>query len=455
VLWVTVSIVCVLALAGGTVAAARGGLWDRLTGAPAASPAPAFPVPGLRGTPSPVLVPDETAQPSAGSGAALARTLTPLLADRRLGGSVSASVVDAETGEVLFERRRTDPVVPASANKIVTAAAVLSAVGPERRLDTRAVAGTTAGDVVLVGGGDPTLAAGKRTAYPGAARLDLLAAQVKKTTTVRRVVVDGSLFAGPTIGPGWDSDIVRFGFGAPITALTVDGGRPDPRAERRHPTPDLLAGQAFARALGVPVTAVVRGRAPAGAAVLGTVSSPTVLTMVEQMLTRSDNVLAETLARQVAITSGHPASFAGAADAVRETIGKLGLGTTADRPVDASGLSRGNRLTTGLLTSVLTLAARPDQPALRGVLTGLPVAGYSGTLADRYTTAPARSAAGLLRAKTGTLSGVSALTGVLLDPAGRQLAFAFIADGVPPGGNEAAQEALDSIGAALAGCGCR
>lgn len=454
VLWVTVSIACVVALLAGGLVAVRTGLWDRLTGASAASPAPAFPVPGLQATPGPVLAPDEVATQTAARGT-LAATLRPLLADRRLGTSVSASVVDAETGAVLYELRPAQPVVPASTNKIVTAAAVLAAVGPQHRLQTRALAGARSGDVVLVGGGDPTLAAGKRTAYPEAARLDVLAAEVRKAGPVTRVIVDSGLFTGPATGPGWDSDIVRFGFGAPITALTVDGGRPDPRSDDRDPAPDLLAGREFARALGVPASAVVRGKAPEGAALLGTVSSPPVLTLVEQMLTLSDNVLAETLARQVALAAGQPASFAGAAAAVRQQLGVFGLETASLRPADASGLSRDNRLTAGFLTSVLALAARPDQPALRGVLTGLPVAGYSGTLAKRYTSPPARSAAGLVRAKTGTLSGVSSLSGVLLDPSGRQLVFAVVANGVPPGGNDSAELALDRIGAALAGCGCR
>jgi D-alanyl-D-alanine carboxypeptidase/D-alanyl-D-alanine-endopeptidase (penicillin-binding protein 4) len=364
--------------------------------------------------------------------------------------------VDAETGEVLLARGSGTPVVPASTNKILTAAAILTKVGTDRRLATRAVAGAVAGDVVLVGGGDPTLAAGTPASYTGAARLDRLAAQVKAAHAApRRVVIDGSLFAGPTTGPGWDPDIVRFGFGAPVTALTVDGGRADPKSDVRDPNPDLVAGRAFARALGLPPSAVVRGRAPAKAAVLGVVWSPPMLSMVEQMLTRSDNLLAENLARQVALAAGRPASFAGAAAAVRDALGTLGLDVTAERLADGSGLSRANRLTTRLLTAVLTMAGGNDHPALRGLLTGLPVAGYSGTLAERYAAAPARSAAGLVRAKTGTLTGVNGLAGVVLDSGGRRLAFAFVANGVRLGGGDAAELALDRAGATLAACGCR
>ncbi|MCW2566475.1 MAG: D-alanyl-D-alaninecarboxypeptidase/D-alanyl-D-alanine-endopeptidase, partial [Mycobacterium sp.] len=153
VLWVTLALVAVLLLAGGS-AVARSGGWNRSDGAPAG--ATAFPVPGLRATPAAVLAPDDGTGP-APAAAALARELAPLLADRRLGRSVSVSVVDAEAGDVLLDRRAGVPVAPASTTKIVTAAAVLAAVGPDRRLDTRAVAGAAPGDVVLVGGGDPTL----------------------------------------------------------------------------------------------------------------------------------------------------------------------------------------------------------------------------------------------------------------------------------------------------------
>jgi D-alanyl-D-alanine carboxypeptidase/D-alanyl-D-alanine-endopeptidase (penicillin-binding protein 4) len=269
----------------------------------------------------------------------------------------------------------------------------------------------------------------------------------------RRVVVDAGLFTGPTTGPGWDSDIVTAGFGAPITALTLDGGRRSPRTDARSTAPDLAAGRAFARALGLPVSAVVRGSAAPGARQLGSVSSPSMLSMVEYLLTHSDNVLADTLVRQVAIGKRLPASFAGASDAVRLTLADLGLDSAAAGVVDGSGLSRANRLTPALLTSVLALAGSPDHPELRGILTGLPVALYSGTLADRF--ARSRAAGGLVRAKTGTLSGVSALSGVLLDASGRRLTFAVVADGVPAGGKDSAEQALDGIAATLTRCGCR
>jgi D-alanyl-D-alanine carboxypeptidase/D-alanyl-D-alanine-endopeptidase (penicillin-binding protein 4) len=105
-----------------------------------------------------------------------------------------------------------------------------------------------------------------------------------------------------------------------------------------------------------------------------------------------------------------------------------------------------------LLTRVLVLAASADHPALRPLLTGLPVGGASGTLANRFD-GPDRAGAGVVRAKTGTLRGVSSLAGTVVDADGRQLAFAVLADRVPDTGR--ARTALDRIATALAGCGCR
>jgi D-alanyl-D-alanine carboxypeptidase/D-alanyl-D-alanine-endopeptidase (penicillin-binding protein 4) len=106
---------------------------------------------------------------------------------------------------------------------------------------------------------------------------------------------------------------------------------------------------------------------------------------------------------------------------------------------------------------VLRLAAGPAHPDLHDLVIGLPVAGWSGTLADRYMSGSATKGAGTVRAKTGTLTGVSSLAGLVHDVDGRLLAFAFVADRVPnsDAGTVAAEAALDRIAATLAGCGCR
>jgi D-alanyl-D-alanine carboxypeptidase/D-alanyl-D-alanine-endopeptidase (penicillin-binding protein 4) len=188
---------------------------------------------------------------------------------------------------------------------------------------------------------------------------------------------------------------------------------------------------------------------------LGRVESMPIGRMVEFMLADSDNVIAEMLNRQVALATGQPASYQGGAAAARAVLGGLGLPATAVQLVDGSGFSRQDRLTPSLLTSLFRLAAEPSHPELHGIFSGLPVAGWSGTLKDRYRSPATRSqaGAGVVRAKTGTLAGVNAISGIVVDADGRLLAFAVMADQVPLG-QFAAQESLDRIAAALAGCGC-
>ena len=190
--------------------------------------------------------------------------------------------------------------------------------------------------------------------------------------------------------------------------------------------------------------------APVPGTQLGMVSSPPLLRLLEEMLRTSDNTVAEVLARQVALARNQPASFAGAGTAVLSVLGELGLPTGGVKTADGSGLSFDDRLSAQLLTGILGLAARADQPKLHGLFTGLPVAGYSGTLANRYRAPTANPAGGALRAKTGTLPGVNALAGYVVDTKGRLLAFAVLADRVTAG-IIPAEVALDRVGAALAG----
>ena len=130
-------------------------------------------------TPTPVLAAasDTGKVPSA---AAVEAALDPLIRSARLGSTVHATVLDVASGELLYARNADVPTTPASTTKLLTAAAVLSARGPAYRIGTRAVAGSSPGEVVLVGGGDATLSIDADGQFPGAARLDRLAQQVTK-----------------------------------------------------------------------------------------------------------------------------------------------------------------------------------------------------------------------------------------------------------------------------------
>jgi D-alanyl-D-alanine carboxypeptidase/D-alanyl-D-alanine-endopeptidase (penicillin-binding protein 4) len=452
-----VVLACLLAVLGYLgVAGGRQYLADRqfhpLRVPPAAAPAAGLGSALSTAAPASVATDPAAPQPSpAGVAAALAGRLDAAA----LGPSVSAQVVDALTGRQLFGRRADAVVAPASTCKLLTAAAVLSVYRPTDRFSTTVLAGDAPGTVVLVGGGDPTLSAapaGQPTAYPEAGRITELAGKVRAAldgATVTRVLVDDSLFTGPGTAPGWAPEDTPSSYASRITAVMVDGGRDTPDAVIRSADPALAAGTALAQALGD--AQVDLGTAPAGARTLGSEQSAPVGVLIEQMLRDSDDVLAEVLSRQVALAAHQPASFAGGVAAIRGVLAPLGIPVGTGLR-DGSGLSMLDRLPAGALTQVLRKAETTDR--LRPVLTGLSVAGWDGSLVEqnRFTGAAA-DADGAVRAKTGSLTGVSALAGVVTDADGRQLIFAFVADRAPT--EAGARAAIDNLAAALVGCGCR
>jgi D-alanyl-D-alanine carboxypeptidase/D-alanyl-D-alanine-endopeptidase (penicillin-binding protein 4) len=313
---------------------------------------------------------------------------------------------------------------------------------------------------VIIGGGDPTLSVDGNGHFHGAARLDDLAAQVRTAlggVTPTKVIVDSSLFVGSNMGPGWLNADLNNGVMSRITALMTDGGRVHPADMNsntpRFTQPDMSAGQSFAQLLGVPESQVVSATAPAGAKELGSVLSLPISRIVEDMLLESDNVVADNMARQVALAKNMPASFAGGADATKAALADLGVPTSGGLGlVDGSGLSDDNKLSVNQLTTVLFKATSPQYPQLSALLSGLPVAGYSGTLDTRRM----GTAAGEVRAKTGTLSHVNALAGTVVDADGRLLIFAVVADETNSDSNKTnIQNALDAIAESISTCGCK
>ncbi|MET7650189.1 MULTISPECIES: D-alanyl-D-alanine carboxypeptidase/D-alanyl-D-alanine-endopeptidase [unclassified Streptomyces] len=418
-------------------------------GAPRPAPSAASVLTGLGGATSTV----KSAPAALPTGKGLAGVLAPLLADPALGARRTAVVVDAATGKRLYGTGSDEALTPASTTKIATAVAALSAMGSEHRLTTRAALEPDTRELVLVGGGDPTLTA--RADAGGWADLRTLAgktATALKKRGLTRVTLsyDTTLYAGTQVHPiGVNPNL------APVTALSADEGRTDdsvsgPTTRVSDPAADATRKFAeFLKAAGIRTSAPGPSKATTRAQSLATVSSPPLSVLVERMLTNSDNDIAEALARQTAVATGVRADFAGGGKAVQAQLKKLGLPLTGVRIKDGSGLDRQDRLTANLLTALLVKAGDSTRPDLRPVLTGLPVAGFTGTLTSRYT----EGAAGVVRAKTGTLTGVNTLAGTVVDQDGRLLAFALLAaDTTDPA---AAQAALDRAATALAGCGCR
>jgi serine-type D-Ala-D-Ala carboxypeptidase/endopeptidase (penicillin-binding protein 4) len=394
-----------------------------------------------------------------------------------LGPQVSALVADPVTGRVLLSERGAQLATPASTAKLATAVAALAVLGGGARFATRVVDGAGAGSIVLVGGGDPTLAVNQFPVqdYPRPATLASLAAATARAlrsegrTTVS-LGYDTSLYSGPDLAPGWPGDYVSSGDVTPIVSLEVDQGRLTPagtpedsddpynlRARASDPAP--MAAASFAALLaadGIRVTgSPVAQTAAARSAVIASVLSPPLSAIVEQMLEESNNVIAENLARQVARATGEPASFSGAAQAVITELRRLGV-TTGIRLVDGSGLSPDDAIAPETLVKILELAVA--RPRLRALLAGLPVAGFSGTLSagESVFSGIAGPALGSVRAKTGNLGTVASLAGLVEDKDGTMLVFALMADQIPSEAMlQEAASAIDAAAAALAGCGCR
>ncbi len=392
------------------------------------------------------------------SAAGVAAALAAVAADPNL-GRLGGRITDAMTGKELWRVADEMPLVPASTNKVLTAAAALLTLDRQARISTRVVAGSqnAQGPIVLVGAGDPVLSAAPPDAptwYRGSARISDLVEQIRRSgMTPTAVQVDVSAFTGPTLAQGWDPSDVDNGDIAPIESVMIDAGRIQPTTvnSRRSKTPALDAGRELAKALGLDPGAVTVAKAPSGARQLAVVQSAPLVQRLGLMMEHSDNVMAECIAREVAAAINRPQSFAGAADAVTNRLSTAHVDTTGAALLDSSGLSEDDRLTARTLDGVVQAAAGPDQPALRALLDLLPIAGGSGTLSDRFLDAATdQGPAGWLRAKTGSLTAVNTLAGVLTDRSGRVLTFAFLSNAAGPNG----RNAVDALAARLWSCGC-
>ncbi len=427
---------------------------------PATEPAAVEPPPGLE---LPVAAPAsavaaETASAPADP-AAVTAALGSLPLARKLGRRVTVAVSQPAATGTLYTSG-VSLVTPASTLKLLTGLAALDVLGPDHRFSTTVVrAGRR---IVLVGGGDPLLdrSKGRKNAYPQHADLTTLARQTARAlaaagVTRVRLGYDTSLFTGPAVEPTWESDYIPDNVVSPISSLWVDEGRERPGLSGRSLDPALAAAQVFATALGqsgITVAGAPRAQAPrAGMTQVAAVQSAPLSQIVQHVLEVSDNEGAEVLMRHVGIAQSGEGSFVAGAAAVRAVLTKLGIGLAGAVIHDGSGLSRDDRLSAGTLLDVLRVAS--GDPRLRTVVSGLPVAGFSGSLAVRFETAP-RDALGEVRAKTGTLTGVTGLAGTVVTRDGVPLTFVAIADKVSNVNTLFARAQLDKIAGALAACTC-
>ncbi|HZP30284.1 MAG TPA: D-alanyl-D-alanine carboxypeptidase/D-alanyl-D-alanine-endopeptidase [Acidimicrobiia bacterium] len=362
--------------------------------------------------------------------------------DQAVAGTDACFAVNAASGPVATHAADT-PVIPASTQKLLTAAAALSVIGPDATFETRAVSpqdvqGGTIDRLYLVGGGDPLLSTADFraeldqqaiTANLPTSKLEDLADAVVAHGVHRitnGIVGDDSRYDETRYVATWSPSYRTGGSIGPVGALEVNRGfavskpipvgAPDPSVLAASKLTDLL------KARGVTVGgAPAHGTAPANAVEVAKLESPPLKDVVHEMLTSSDNLAAEMLVREIGVRVSHSGTTESGVKAVAAKLGELGLPTANMVLVDGSGLDRGNRVTCSLLAAAVDLGA---QPQFRAIWDGLPVAGGSGTLAAVLKNS---KVAGKLRAKTGFLNGVAGLAGLV--DVSQPMRFAFVANG--------------------------
>jgi D-alanyl-D-alanine carboxypeptidase/D-alanyl-D-alanine-endopeptidase (penicillin-binding protein 4) len=380
-----------------------------------------------------------------------------------MGKTAGTVVMDAVTGEVLYDDDASTALIPASTNKITTSVGVLSAYGGDKRLTTSVT--RDGGTIYLVGGGDPLLASRKpmddplAPPYPKATSMQRLATEAAASlkaqgATEVQLRYDDTLFSGPSWGPEWPEYFRGDGIVSPVSALIVDDGRVGGLWGVKVEDPARAAAERFAellRARGIKAGRISAGKSPSSAQKIAAVDSVPVHEVVGEALTTSDNDTAEMLFRLAGVGAGYGGSFEGGGRAVRDSLESLGISTVGATFADGSGLSKQDRIPPKLLAQVLRRSLAGED-GLWPVASGLPVAAVTGTLRFRFDDPQTESAAGWVRGKTGTLNYVSSLAGFVQSDSGRVLVFASIANEAKSSGDAAAN--IDKIAARVAGCGC-
>ena len=414
------------------------------------------------------------------AGQRLAPSLSALLAQPALHAAGASGCLEvSQGGRTLYAENPLESLIPASNMKLLTATAVLDKLGAGTRLTTRVVAarpvrGIVTGNLYLVGGGDPLLATGPNATGLGAGQtlytsLNQLASQVRSagvTEVTGSVVGDDSRYDELRTVPTWKPEYAAEGDVAPLSALEVNNGAPPaaPTTPSAGATSQALMAAASAdpaaRAAATFAGLVGRGRGAGGRAAghregarrcpaLASIASPPLGAEVDATLTVSDDTAAELFTKELGYATAGVGSTAAGVAAIRADLAADGLPVSQLVGLDGSGLDRGDQVTCNLIQADLEHVGAGSV-----VGQGLPIAGQTGTLSSRMRGTPA---AGRLRAKTGTLDDVVALSGFVLPVAGsavpgstlgQPIVFSMIFNRVP--NLDAARAVQDQIGVTLA-----
>ena len=332
--------------------------------------------------------------------------------------SIGIKVVAVETGERVYEKNIHKLHHPASTMKLITAATALAKLGSDYRFETTVYVDTAAnaevaGNVYLKGRADPVLQP------DDAVKLGDALLQTGIKSIQGNIVVDETYLDTVREGPGWMWDDRPLHF----SALGIRSIEPDNNIGSRA----LACGHLLKRTLtqkGIDVRGeVIFGTVPVAARSVATHLSPSLADILKLMNKPSDNYIAELLFKTIgAEVIGEPGTWKKGRTAITAFLDEIMDAPPIHRCIDGSGVSRYNLLNVDLLTKLLVyiyhnFALRPEY------LASLPIAGVDGTLKNRMQGMYAEK---VLRAKTGTLSGVSALAGYTVTADGEIFAFGIL-----------------------------
>ena len=356
--------------------------------------------------------------------------------------SIGIKVVAVETGEIIYERNADKLHHPASTTKLFTAATALAKLGSDFQFETSiyvdAEADTQiAGNIYLKGNADPVLQPQDIVNL-----VDTLLETGLKSIQ-GDIVVDTTYLDTVREGPGWmwDDRPLR------ISALSIRQIEPEPGTRSRA----LACGYLLKNELiekGIEVRGdVIPGTIPEDAQTVAQHLSPPLADILKSMNKASDNWIAELLFKTIgAEVMGEPGTWQKGRDAVNEFLAEIMGEPPVHRFVDGSGLSRYNLLNAELLTQLLVHIYQ-DFALMPEYLASLPIAGVDGTLSERMQ---GMSAGKVLRAKTGTLSGVSTLAGYTITADDEVFAFGILISHYV-GAATPARDIQDQIGNYLTG----
>lgn len=409
---------------------------------------------------------------------------------------LQAAVLDPQTDEMLYDIGADVPSRTASVMKLLTAAAAIETLGPNYRVKTRVYADAEdPKKIYLVGAGDVTLsrtAPGQQSIYRDAPKLSSLGFQINQyvsemepvqpeqpdqpdqpgqpdpvqpepepeefTQEITEIVLDSTLWGGVD-GSGqweknWNPEGINDGWMSQTSALQVDGDREQPSrlTSQRSEAPVERAGIWFQEAIGENAqnAELSYGEAPADAVEIASVLSEPIKEWIRIMLLRSDNTIAEALARLVAYEVGLDGSdFDSLTGAYKTALSGTGLNTGELLIEDGSGLSAYSQVSPKFIAELMDLVVS-GYPSFEIILNSLPVAGESGSLENRFDESEISDAAGNVLAKTGWIRTGYTLAGTMTAKDGTDLVFAVYNLGDVSIPN---REALDELVYGIYDCG--